>query len=140
MSTATGPYDIEYRVVSPAGDTRWIRATGKTYFNAAGQATRFDGTTMDITKRKTAEIALQETQERFQAMANSIPQLAWMAKADGWIFWYHQRWHDYCGTTDEQMQGWGWQSVHDPRELPRVMEKWQADLRKACLHAGAPSL
>ncbi len=69
--------------------------------------------------------AIREGEQRFQAMANSIPQLAWMAKPDGWIFWYNQRWHAYCGSTPEQMEGWGWQSVHDPGELPRVMEKWK---------------
>ncbi len=77
---------------------------------------------------RAGEAVMRETQERFQAMANSIPQLAWMARPDGWIFWYNQRWHDYCGTTAEQMAGWKWQSVHDPRELPRVMETWQRAL------------
>ena len=61
-------------------------------------------------------------------MANSIPQLAWMAKPDGWIFWYNRRWHEYCGTTEEEMQGWRWESVHDPAELPRVTQKWKASL------------
>lgn len=70
-------------------------------------------------------VAIQEGERRFQAMANSIPQLAWMARSDGWIFWYNQRWHDYCGTTPEQMEGWGWQGVHDPSELPRVMARWK---------------
>ncbi|MGK2950871.1 MAG: putative bifunctional diguanylate cyclase/phosphodiesterase, partial [Thiobacillus sp.] len=37
----------------------------------------------------------------------------------------NQRWHDYTGTTPEQMEGWGWQSVHDPDALPRVMEQWR---------------
>ncbi len=27
-------------------------------------------------------------------LANSIPQLAWMAGQDGSIFWYNQRWYD----------------------------------------------
>jgi PAS domain S-box-containing protein len=69
---------------------------------------------------------IQRAQWRFQAMANSIPQLAWMARSDGWIFWYNQQWHDYCGTTLEQMQGWGWQSVHDQEAIPRVMAGWNA--------------
>jgi PAS domain S-box-containing protein len=82
----------------------------------------------DITERKEAEAALLESRERFQAMANSIPQLAWMAKPDGSLFWYNQRWHSYCGTTLEEMEGWGWKEVHDPNDLPRVIEKWQAAL------------
>jgi PAS domain S-box-containing protein len=79
----------------------------------------------DITYRKRAEETLRESEEQFRTMANSIPQLAWMARADGFIFWYNQRWHDYTGTTPEQMDGWGWQSVHDPALLPTVLEKWR---------------
>jgi PAS domain S-box-containing protein len=59
-------------------------------------------------------------------MAESIPQLAWMAQPDGHIFWYNRRWYEYTGTTSEQMEGWGWQAVHDPDELPRVLERWKA--------------
>ncbi len=73
--------------------------------------------------------ALQESDAKFKLMANSVPHLAWMAKADGWIFWYNQRWFDYTGTTADQMDGWGWQSVHDPDELPRVMARWQESIQ-----------
>jgi PAS domain S-box-containing protein len=79
----------------------------------------------DITERKRAEAALRESEERLQAVAHGIPQLAWMAEADGSIFWYNQRWYDYTGTTLEQMQGWGWQSVHRPEMLPTVLKGWK---------------
>jgi PAS domain-containing protein len=51
-----------------------------------------------------------------------------MAEPDGSIFWYNQRWYDYTGTTPEAMQGWGWQSVHDPEILPGVLEGWRASV------------
>ena len=65
----------------------------------------------EIEERKQAEAALRESEERFRTMANAMQQLAWIAKPDGYIFWYNQRWYDYTGTTPEQMEGWGWQSV-----------------------------
>jgi PAS domain S-box-containing protein len=71
---------------------------------------------------------LQESEERFRTMANAIPQLAWIAQPDGYIYWYNERWYSYTGTTPEQMEGWGWQSVHDPKMLPKVMEQWKASL------------
>ena len=71
---------------------------------------------------------LRASEERFRTMANAIPQLAWMAKSDGYIFWYNQRWHDYTGTVPEDMEGWGWQSVHDPEVLPKVLEQWQISI------------
>jgi PAS domain S-box-containing protein len=62
----------------------------------------------------------------FIALAENLPHLAWMADADGWIYWYNSQWYHYTGTTPEEMQGWGWQSVHDPKVLPAVLERWSA--------------
>ncbi len=84
----------------------------------------FTASLRDITERVQAAAALREREESFRTMANSIPQLAWNARADGFIFWYNQRWYDYTGTTPAQMEGWGWQSVHDPERLSKVMEQW----------------
>ena len=60
----------------------------------------------------------------FRLLADNIPTLCWIANGDGYIVWYNRRWHEYCGTQPEQMEGWGWQSVHDPNVLPQVMERW----------------
>jgi PAS domain S-box-containing protein len=68
------------------------------------------------------------SEEEFRNLADAMPQLVWMADPDGWIFWFNQRWFEYTGTTPEQMEGWGWQSVHDPEILPAVLERWKASL------------
>lgn len=85
----------------------------------------FNAMLSEIQKRDTA---LQEREEQFRTLANSVPQLAWMAEADGRIFWYNERWYDYTGTTPEDMLGWGWQSVHDPKVLPEVQARWRASI------------
>ena len=53
------PYNVEYRTVAPDGRRRWINAIGKFYFDEAGEPTRFDGITIDITEKKTQERALK---------------------------------------------------------------------------------
>ena len=61
---ADRPYDIEYRVVSPQGEVRWVRATGRTTYSADGNPLQFDGTAHDITSRKVAEEALKDADRR----------------------------------------------------------------------------
>jgi PAS domain S-box-containing protein len=75
-------------------------------------------------ERKKAEESLKESEERFRALANNIPQLAWMADGTGWLFWYNQRWYNYTGTNLEEMKGWGWQKVHHPDYVQPVTGKF----------------
>jgi PAS domain S-box-containing protein len=79
------------------------------------------------------ERARELGERQFQMLADAIPQLVWTAAPDGRMSWFNQRWYDYTGTTFEEMQGRGWQSVHDPRGLPEVLERWEG-----CLAAGEP--
>ena len=96
-----------------------ITLSGKTYIA---------GIFRDTTARKKAELALLESEDRFHTLADNIPQLCWIANPDGWIFWYNRRWYEYTGTTPAQMEGWGWQSVHDPGALPQVLEQWTSSI------------
>ena len=65
---------------------------------------------------------LQESESQFRTLANSIPQLAWMANADGTVFWYNQRWCDYTGMSLEEAQGLGWRRIHHPQHLDRTVK------------------
>ncbi|HXX42863.1 MAG TPA: PAS domain-containing protein, partial [Chthoniobacterales bacterium] len=77
---------------------------------------------LDLVHRATQKEAT-ERERQFRTMANSISQLAWMADHEGSIFWYNDRWYEYTGTTLEEMKGWGWQKVHHPDEIGRVVDR-----------------
>jgi PAS domain S-box-containing protein len=79
----------------------------------------------EIQKR---DSALQESERQFRALADSMPQLAWMAEPYGDLVWFNRRWFEFTGTTPDQMAGGGWRSVHDPQVLPDVIMKWQASI------------
>jgi PAS domain S-box-containing protein len=112
---------------------RWVSAVAYPLRDQAGRLREVVLIHEDMTARKRAEEALRESEEKFRLLADTIPQLAWMARPDGHIFWYNRRWYEYTGTTAEQMEGWGWQSVHDPAMLPQVLERWTGSI-----HSGAP--
>lgn len=82
----------------------------------------------DVTEQVLVRKEIEELKERFETLADNIPNLAWIAHADGWIFWYNKTWYEYTGTTEKDMEGWGWQSVHDPEKLPSVLIEWKKSI------------
>lgn len=106
------------------------------YFNFVYQATfnakgNIDGVmthAIDVTPQVEARKKIEEAERKFRALADNIPNLTWMANADGYIYWYNSRWYEYTGTQPKDMEGWGWQSVHDPKVLPNVLEQWKSSI------------
>ena len=121
------------RFVRADGEEQWIRWAIQPWRRADGGIGGIVLFSEEITPQKRSEQALRQSEAQFRTLANAIPQLCWMANADGGIFWYNQRWYDYTGATPQQMEGWGWQSVHDPLVLPQVLERW----KKLNRHRGA---
>lgn len=91
-----------------------------------------------LVAEQTAELtqannAMRQSEERFRTLAESVPQLVWLADPDGKVLWYNKRWYDYTGTTLAIMEREGWTSVHHPELLPQILERWTA-----CMHNGDP--
>jgi PAS domain S-box-containing protein len=71
--------------------------------------------------RRRAVDDLQRQEAQFHTLANTIPQLAWIANLDGSRSWFNQRWYDYTGTRPDEMVGDGWLQVHHPDYRKQVM-------------------
>jgi PAS domain S-box-containing protein len=111
------------------------------YFNFVYQAIRNVGGeiqgilvhAVDVTDQVLSRRRVEESERQLRTLADSMPQLVWMAEPDGHVFWYNRRWFEYTGATADRMIGWGWQSVHDPAILPQVLDRWRASI-----HTGEP--
>lgn len=123
---------VHFEIETPYrdGGTRFVEGFYVPDADENGRVQGFYVLVVDITARKKTEEALLQSEERFRAMADNISPLAWMANPDGWIFFYNQRWYEYTGTTLEEMQGWGWEKVHHPDHIARVVEKWSGHLQR----------
>lgn len=75
-----------------------------------------------------AQQALRTSEGQLQTLVDTIPLIAWTARPDGFVEYFNQVLYQYTGAIPEQMEGWGWESVHDPLEFPRVKDAWKRSL------------
>ncbi len=68
-SLETGSSDLEYRIVRPSGDVRWLRQRTRLVRDRDGSPLRIDGIASDITDRKLAEAKLRKSELRYRKLA-----------------------------------------------------------------------
>ncbi|MPR13258.1 PAS domain S-box protein [Microvirga tunisiensis] len=88
---------------------------------------------LDITDRREAEERLRESEAKFQAIANSIDQMIWSTRPDGYHDFFNQRWYDYTGVPEGSTDGAGWADIFHPDDQERTWATW-----RHCLATGEP--
>ena len=83
----------------------------------------------DISREHENQERLRQSEAQFKALADNIPQLAWMSDPEGQIFWYNKRWYEYTGADEETTRGHGWRSVHHPEHEARATEHFLNSLK-----------
>lgn len=82
----------------------------------------------DVTDHRRAENALRESEERFRAIANSIDQLIWATRPDGFHDYYNQRWYEYTGVPEGSTDGDAWNGLFHPDDQERAWRTWRRSL------------
>jgi len=89
-----------------------------------GQIVKVVGAFRDITDRKKAEIALKDSESNFRLLAESMPQMVWITRADGYCIFTNQQWAKYTGNLVEKCHGNDWIHVVHPDEQQQVKDDW----------------
>ena len=122
-------FNVECRISLRQGGYRWLSVVGHGKFDLAGKLTGVIGMVQDISARKAADDALRNSEEQLRALADSIPQLAWIADGEGVMRWYNQRWYDYTGLQPEQIRDESRLQVYAPDALPAMRARWQESVQ-----------
>jgi PAS domain S-box-containing protein len=121
-------YAQEKRYCRKDGSVVWAHVTISVMRDAGRMATYFIAMVEDISARKQYEAQQRQNIEKFQLLADSMPQMVWTARPDGSIDYCNRRWLDYTGLNVEQTQGWGWTQTYHPDDLQASTNKWFAAL------------
>jgi len=127
------PFSVEYRLLQRDGSFRWVAAHGRPALAPDGTCLRFPGVSFDITELKRSEALLRESEARFRAITNSIDQMIWSTRPDGFHDYYNQRWYDFTGVPEGSTDGAEWNGMFHPDDQERAWAVW-----RHCLATGEP--
>lgn len=79
-------------------------------------------------------LALQRQSEaQFRAIADSMPQMVWSTRADGFHDYYNARWYEFTGVPEGSTDGEAWNGMFHPEDQGRAFDLW-----RQCLQTGEP--
>ena len=77
-----------------------------------------------IAERRQAGAQAAAAEQRFRLLAETVPQMVWMADGTGWIDWCNERWYEFTGQSADEAAGWGWQRAYHPDDYQKMMRDW----------------
>lgn len=119
----------DFRVIWPDGSIHWLKNRVQVLSDALGRPTHVVGATIDITYLKQAEEALHQSQERLLMLVETIPQLVWIARPDGYHEYFNRRCFAYFNASFEQLAGDQWVRMLHPDDRQRTLVAWHTALQ-----------
>ena len=66
------PYQLQYRIQTATGDEKWVWEQGTGIYSDEGELLALEGFINDITERKTADVLVKASEEKYRALVNNI--------------------------------------------------------------------
>ena len=112
------PYEVDHRIRRPDGQVRFIRASGRSERNGAGQPVRLMGSLQDLTEMMAAARELQRSRDLFAGVLNAATEQSIIATdPDGLITVFNTGAEQMLGYSAQEMIGTSPERFHDPAEI-----------------------
>lgn len=124
-------YESEHRLLTESGDHIWILDRGKVVErDHLGRAVRAVGTTSDISRRKTIELALKSSNEQIRRLYEETPALLYSVDAEGRLLSVTRHWLATMGYEKEEVLGRRSIDFMTPETRERVVADILPDFRE----------
>ena len=120
--------ELSYRFRRLDGELRWVEVRGYAVHGPGGERAGLSGIAIDVTDRKRAEADLAAEERRYRAITDSIEQMIWSARSDGYHDYHNQRWYEFTGTAPGSTDGRGRNLVIHPADGDAAWTAWQQAL------------
>jgi PAS domain S-box-containing protein len=132
----TGPrsvsYNRNYRKNGSVAHCEWYNSSLR---DGSGKLASILSLVLDVTERKEAEQLLRESEQRFRALANSIPNIAWSTDVTGHVDFLNDWWYQYTGLKPEESLGRGkiLRAMH-PDDVERAKSSWRVAVEQGTVY------
>ena len=117
--------DTEYRIRrANDGAVRWIARRAEVQRPDDDLPGRLVGVVQDITAQREAGAALAESEARFRAFNEALPNQVWSAKADGRLDWVNRLTYEYAGVDEAELLRQGWERRVHPDDIAEAAARW----------------
>ena len=86
------------------------------------------GVVIDISATRAAERALAESEARFRAITNAMPQMVWSTLPDGFHDYYNDQWYAFTGVPPGSTDGEAWNGMFHPDDQDVAWARWRHSL------------
>jgi PAS domain S-box-containing protein len=119
----------EYRIRRKDGRVIWLQSNSNPFTDESGKMIGFQTSARDITEQKTAELALQESEQRFRILADNAPIGIFQTNTTGDCVYVNKRWCEISGMNENDAMGNGWANAIVHEDRAGVFEQWSQALK-----------
>ena len=115
-------YKIEHRVILPDGGERIVLGQAElTFDKRTGKPLKMFGTVQDITERKSVEALIQQSEEKYRSILETIEEGYFETDLEGVFTFYNQALGNVLGYDTDELLGMHYRNYVDHRNAKKLL-------------------
>lgn len=119
------PYELEIRMRHVSGQYKVLYARGHAILDEQGKASRMLGLITDMSELQQAGLRIEESESRFQTLADGIPLFIGMVDANGKALYYNKTCQDFARESSPQLIENSWLRYVHPDDVESLSRTFQ---------------
>jgi len=120
------PLCLEFRVLLPDGQARWINTKGRLEHDDTGRPRRLIGMVQDLTEMRRAQAEARRLEDLYLTLADSMPSIIYVTDPAGLCTFVNPEWKTFTGRSGDAWRGLGWIAAIHPEDRTAAEIAWTA--------------
>ncbi|WP_121355204.1 ATP-binding protein [Flavisolibacter nicotianae] len=115
-------------------ENRFINFIYEPLRNTTGEVEGIIAVGIDVTDQVIARRKIEQSEKELAELANAVPQLVWVAEADGRVIYYNDRITEVAGAHKKEDGSWFWQGLTHPDDTAATEQAWRKAVKNGTVY------